>query len=85
MKKYKTIKESDIENNSTAFPMQTMIAVRKSEVQKQKYIFYKMEEGMKHKKVPYREMIEEMKGEKTKICSKFSTTKRKDFVEELEI
>ena len=62
-----------------------MIVVKKSEVQETKYIFYKIEDGHKHEKVPYREMIEEMKGEKTKVCSKFSTTRRKDFVEELEI
>lgn len=85
IKLYKTIKESVIKNNSDEFPLQTMIVVRKSEVQKKKYIFYKIEDGLKHKKVLYREMIEELKGEKTKICSKFSTTRRKDFVEELEI
>ena len=62
-----------------------MIVVRKSEVQKQKYIFYKIEDGLKHKKVPYIEMIEELKCEKNKICSKFSITRRKDFAEELEI
>lgn len=85
IKLYKTIKESEIKNSGTTFPLQTMIVVRKSEVQKTKYIFYKIEDGHKHKKVPYREMIEKMQDEKAKVCSKFSTTRRKDIVEELEI
>ena len=85
IKLYKTIKERKIENNRDEFPLQTMIVVRKSEVQKKKYIFYKIENGYKYEKVPYKKMIEEMKNEKIKVCSKFSTTRRKDLTEELEI
>lgn len=80
----KTIDESDIENKKELFPLQTFLVLRKSKPQKEKYVFYRMEEDKKPKKLKYDVIIEEMKTKKSKICSKFSNN-RKNAVEEFEL
>lgn len=81
---YQTIGEYDIEVHNKEFPLQTLLAIKRNNPIKEKYAFYKLQNGCNPRKVSYNEMIENMRLNKTKICSKFSL-KRTNALEELEL
>ncbi len=81
---YQTIGEYDIRVHNKEFPLQTLLVIRKNNPIKEKYVFYKLQNGWNPRKVSYNEMIENMRLNKTQICSKFSL-KRTNAIEELEL
>ena len=84
IKLYQTIRKNDIEEKNEEFPLQTLFVIRKDNPTKEKYLFYKFKNEGEPQKAPYREILEFIKQDGTKICSKFSS-KRGDVTEELEL
>ena len=70
--------------NSNIFPLQTFLVIKKETAEKEKYVFYLIEEKKEPRKISYDFVVNLAYMNQMKICSKFAT-ERNDFAKKLQL